>query len=319
MNGPALSRRQWLLGSAALAAAGGGLRADDLLHPLAARAPHAPARAKRVIFFFMTGGLSHVDTWDPKPKLQALAGKEAQKGRVWVPSPWEIAPRGESGLLATDLFPHVNSVVDELCVMRSLHGNHNDHFEATLHMHTGSDGSARPGIGAWVSYGLGTENPNLPSHIVFAKEKPYAGSQSWDSNFLPAYHQGVRVEPGDEPIPHLKPYGPLAGVQDLELDRVQALNRRHAQERGGPGELLARMLSFDTAATSRASPTTCSTSTGPSAGTTRASAGSASWRGGWPSAGCASSSSSTPTGTITGSCARGTRPGRAPWTVPSPG
>ena len=200
-----------------------------------------------MILFFMNGGTSHVDTFDPKPRLRELHGQVAQGNRKWAGSPWGAAPRGKSGLVMTDLFRHLNGVADDLCLLRSMKGDHNDHFEATLHMHTGSDGSARPGIGAWVSYGLGTANPNLPSHIVFAKDKPYAGSQTWDSNFLPAYHQGVRVEPGDEPIPNLKPYGPLAPVQDLELKALRDMNRRHAEERGKPSELLARILSFDTA------------------------------------------------------------------------
>jgi len=245
-----LTRRRLLGGAAAAlgaAALPGALRADEP-HPLAARPSHFRARAQRVILFFMNGGSSHVDSFDPKPRLRELHGQVAQGQRKWVASPWEAAPRGKSGLVMTELFRNLNGVADELCLLRSMKGDHNDHFEATLHMHTGSDGSARPGIGAWVSYGLGTANPNLPSHIVFAKEKPYAGSQTWDSNFLPAYHQGVRVEPGDEPIPNLKPYGPLAPVQDLELKALRDLNRRHADERGRPSELLARVLSFDTAA-----------------------------------------------------------------------
>jgi hypothetical protein len=247
-NEPRLSRRR-LLASAAAAAGSAALPAlADEVHPLAARPSHVRPRAQRMILFFMNGGTSHVDTFDPKPRLRDLHGKPAQGNRKWTASPWEARPRGKSGLVMTDLFRHLNGVADELCLIRSMKGDHNDHFEATLHMHTGSDGSARPGIGAWVSYGLGTANPNLPSHIVFAKDKPYAGSQTWDSNFLPAYHQGVRVEPGDEPIPNLKPYGPLAPVQDLELKVLRDMNRRHAEERGKPSELLARILSFDTAA-----------------------------------------------------------------------
>jgi hypothetical protein len=247
-NDRGLTRRSVLTGAAAALGASTLPAFGDEVHPLAARRPHHRARAQRVILFFMNGGTSHVDTFDPKPKLRELHGKVAQGARKWVASPWAFGPRGKSGLVMTDLFRHLNGVADDLCLLRSMKGDHNDHFEATLHMHTGSDGSARPGIGAWVSYGLGTANPNLPSHIVFAKDKPYAGSQTWDSNFLPAYHQGVRVEPGDEPIPNLKPYGPLAPVQDLELKALRDMNRRHAEERGMPSELLARVLSFDTAA-----------------------------------------------------------------------
>ena len=150
--------------------------------------------------------------------------------------------------MITDLFPHVGSVADELCLIRSMHGDHNDHFEATLHMHTGSNGSAMPGIGAWVSYALGTQNTNLPSHIVFAENAPYAGAQVWDNHMLPAYHQGMRVTPGDEPIPYLKPQEDNPeNLQDHELGLLDSLNQRHYQSRQGDSELAARMLSFKTA------------------------------------------------------------------------
>ena len=247
------TRREAIVRSAAFLGASGltgrGLLAagSDNLHPLAPKSPPYRARARRVIFLFMTGGASHVDSFDPKEKLNELDGKTYKGKRKFRKSPWAARPRGKSGLVTTDLFPQINTVIDDLCLIRSIHGDHGDHFEATLHMHTGSNGDARPGIGAWVSFGLGTDNPNLPSHIVFAKEKPYAGSQAWDSNFLPAYHQGIRILPGDEPIPHLKPYGPLAPVQDLELEMLRRVNRRHAIDRGRPSELMARILSFDTA------------------------------------------------------------------------
>ena len=116
-------------------------------------------------------------------------------------SPWQGKPRGESGIVMTDLFPNLAEMADDICLIRSMHGDHGDHFEATLHMHTGSNGSALPGIGAWVSYALGTENTNLPAYIVFAERKPYAGAQIWDSHFLPSYHQGVHITPVMNPFP----------------------------------------------------------------------------------------------------------------------
>ncbi len=218
------------------------------LHPLRARAPHFAPRAKRAIMFFLTGGASHVDSFDPKRELQKRGGQSFRNDKKLLPSPWGIRPRGQSGLEITDLFPKLAETADDLCLIRSMHGDHNDHFAATLHLHTGSNGSAMPSLGAWISYGLGTENTNLPSHMVFAERKPYAGAQVWDSNFLPAYHQGVQITPGDEPIPHLRrPAEDSAELQTAELGLLQRINARHLQSRRADQELAARMLSFDTA------------------------------------------------------------------------
>lgn len=255
-----LSRRQMLKQVARFggACAGGSALSSRLLpllasptaevHPLSAKPAHYAPKANRVIMFFLTGGASHVDSFDPKPELQAKDGVMFSKDQPLVASPWTARPRGESGMMITDLFPHVGSVADELCLIRSMHGDHNDHFEATLHMHTGSNGSAMPGIGAWVSYALGTHNTNLPSHIVFAENAPYAGAQAWDNHMLPAYHQGMRVTPGDEPIPYLKPQDDNPEhLQNRELGLLDSLNQRHYQSRQGDSELAARMLSFKTA------------------------------------------------------------------------
>lgn len=250
------SRRSILTGSAACAGYGLLGRLTPLLassapepHPLAVRNPHFHPRAKRVIMFFLTGGLSHVDSFDPKPEINRRAGeKHGGRDQPIVGSPWTAKPRGKSGMEITDLFPHVAGVADDLCLIRSMHGDHGDHFEATLSMHTGSGGAARPSIGAWISYGLGTENVNLPSHVVFAEHKPYAGAQVWDSNFLPAYHQGVRFRPGTEPVPHLQPHKDNPShLQEAELAMLERVNRRHLESRQ-EAELAARMLSFQTAA-----------------------------------------------------------------------
>lgn len=183
------NRRSLLKRSAAFGGACAGLGLNDRLtallaspsaepHPLKAKAPHFAPRAKRVIMFFLTGGMSHMDSFDPKPELNRRDGQRYGKSgkNIYVGSPWPSAPRGQSGLEITELFPHVATMADDLCLIRSMHGNHGDHFEATLHMHTGSKGDALPGMGAWISHGLGTENTNLPSHMVFAGRKPYAGA-----------------------------------------------------------------------------------------------------------------------------------------------
>lgn len=243
-----------LLGGGSLSSQMTGLLAAPstegaLAHPMAPKRPHFEAKAKRVIMVFLTGGCSHIDSFDPKPEVNKRAG-EAYKGgkNKIIGSIWKHAPRGKSGIETTELFKHLNAHVDDMCFIRSMHGDHSDHFEATLHMHTGSNGSALPGIGAWTSYGLGTENINLPSSVVFAKSLPYAGAQVWDSNFLPAYHQGVRLNPGEELIAHLKPQAtnpwPLQQDELAMLDRV---NLKHAALHPQMGELAARNLSFKTA------------------------------------------------------------------------
>jgi hypothetical protein len=133
---------------------------------------------------FLTGGCSHTDSFDPKPALATLA----EKDELLLPSPWQAKQRGESGIWTTELFPNISGRIDDIALIRSMHGDHNNHTSATLGMHTGSVIDPRPSLGAWVNYGLGTINPNLPGHIVLAAEPPYSGSMAWDSHFLPAQY-----------------------------------------------------------------------------------------------------------------------------------
>ena len=234
-----------------------GLFSDDALGsgatsggPLDPRTPHHAAKAKRVIFLYMSGGVSHMDSFDPKPRLNADHGKPSgpnNTGRPWLRTFWDARPRGQCGTEVSDLFPHVGSVVDDLCVIRSLHGNHEDHFQATLGIHTGSVSFARPSIGSWVSYGLGTENQNLPSFVVLAPQLPYAGTQVWSSDFLPGCHGGLHVTAGEEPVPTLARRSPTATVQELELGLLDRLNRRHQRGREANPALAARIRSFETA------------------------------------------------------------------------
>jgi len=191
------------------------LLADDAarasVDPLAPRPPHAPAKAKSVIFLFMSGGVSHVDSFDPKPRLFADHGKQIAldhpetKNRpgydkLYLKRPqWTFRRHGKCGTEVSSLFPHIAGRVDDLAVIRSMHGDHSNHYNATLGMHTGSFNLARPSIGAWVSYGLGAPNRNLPSFVLIAPHTPYAGGQVWASDFLPGSHQGTLVAPGPEP------------------------------------------------------------------------------------------------------------------------
>ena len=223
------------------------LATADSTNPLAPRQPHFEPKAKRVILLFMPGGASHVDGFDPKPGLAAAHGQDAGRSRVYTNSLWGHHRCGSAGTLVSDLFPHIGSCMDDICLFRSMHGDKGDHFEATLSMHSGTMAEALPGIGAWVSYGLGTENANLPSHVVFAEALPYAGAQSWDSNFLPAYHQGTRIVPGKEPISNLNADPATAAMQSRELQLLQQLNARHLQSRTDDLTLAARMYSFEAA------------------------------------------------------------------------
>jgi hypothetical protein len=225
--------------------------------PLAAKATHFPAKAKRVIFLYMSGGVSHVDSWDYKPKLFADAGKtipvnefQGRKGdfHMYLKRPqWEFQKHGQSGIEVSSLFPHMAECVDDLCVFRSMKSDHTNHYEATLGIHTGSFTFARPSIGAWLSYGLGTLNQNLPSFVVIAPHSPYAGGQVWGSDFLPGAHQGTLVVPGPEPVANIKRRAATSRLQELELQAMARRNQKHLAERDNDPLLAARIKSFETA------------------------------------------------------------------------
>jgi hypothetical protein len=226
--------------------------------PLAPRAPHFPARAQRVIFLFMSGGVSHVDSFDPKPRLFADHGRTVTLDhpetrnrpgfeRLFLKKPqWTFQKHGQSGTEVSSLFPHIARRADDLCVIRSMHSDHSNHYNATLGMHTGSFNFARPSIGSWISYGLGTPNRNLPSFITLAPFSPYAGGQVWSSDFLPGSHQGTLVVPGPEPMRNIRPRV-VPAQQRRELDALAELNRLHAEPRGADPALEARIRSFETA------------------------------------------------------------------------
>ncbi|MBD3672316.1 MAG: DUF1501 domain-containing protein [Planctomycetaceae bacterium] len=227
--------------------------------PLAPREPHFPARAKNIIFLFMTGGVSHVDTFDPKPALTRDHGKEIKADhpeikdrpgyeRIYLKRPqWEFSPQGECGTEVSTLFPHVGRCMDDIAVIRSMHTSHSNHYNATLGIHTGSFAFARPSIGSWISYGLGTMNRNLPGFVVIAPKQTYAGTQVYANDFLPAPHQGTLVVPGAQPVANVAPRVPT-DRQALELAALHDINQTHLASRGGNDPLLeARLRSFETA------------------------------------------------------------------------
>ncbi len=235
-------------------------RAEDSIStpadPLAPRPPHFPAKAKCIIFLYMSGGVSHVDSFDPKPKLFAEDGKTVTAAHwrlkkdvaAYLKKPnWEFRPYGACGTEVSDLFPHIGSCVDDLCVIRSMKGDHTGHYEATLGIHTGSFNLPRPSMGSWVSYGLGTENQNLPSFAVIAPQDPYAGKLAWASDFLPGCHQGTQIVPGDTPIANMRRRTPLAELQEMELEQLAQMNRQHYEHHRAELALEARIRSFETA------------------------------------------------------------------------
>ncbi len=215
------------------------------LDPLAPKAPMFPAKAKQVIFLYMSGGASHVDTFDPKPRLQADHLQRYKKDFLHG-SPWKAFRYAKNDTAVTELFPYVGSCMDEICLIRSMHNDIPNHGQAILQVHGGSTVQERPSMGSWVSYGLGTFNHNLPSYVVLAPEIPYAGAAVWDSSFLPAVHQGIRVVPGQEAIPNMTRQS-QAEIQNMNLGLVEFFNRRHLQLHDGDAALAARIKTFETA------------------------------------------------------------------------
>ncbi|HLY08431.1 MAG TPA: DUF1501 domain-containing protein [Planctomycetota bacterium] len=230
------------------------LAEDARQDPLSPKRSHFPGRAKQVIFLFSTGGVSHLDTFDFKPKLLQMdsgsmvpgGGLSRDQKKLLRPQ-WAFRPGGRSGTLVSDVFPHLREQMDEIAMINSMKSDDNEHFQATLAIHTGSFFFSRPSLGSWVSYGLGTLNQNLPSFVVIAPHLPYAGTQVFANDFLPAYHQGTRVVPGPEPIPDLAKRSRVAGLQEAELGLAGAFDRRYLKDNGNDSELAARIQSYETA------------------------------------------------------------------------
>lgn len=226
--------------------------------PLAARDPHYAPKARRVIFLFSTGGVSHMDTFDYKPtlfradgRMMGVGGGLSLEQRPLLRPRWPFRPGGRCGTRVSDIFPHLRDRMDDVCLINSMTTDNNEHFQATLAIHTGSFFQARPSMGSWISYGLGTFNRNLPSFVVLAPDLPYAGTQVFNNDFLPAYHQGTRVVPGPDPIPNvrrpLREAGEPRDLQEMELGLARAFNERHLRRIGHDSDLAARIRTFETA------------------------------------------------------------------------
>jgi hypothetical protein len=229
----ALSRRE-LLGRSAT---GFGLLALEALMAdeapaQAPRRPHFSPRAKNVIFLFMDGGVSHVDSFDPKPELARRAGQEFRGGRKWLPSPWRFAKHGRSGLEVSELFPHIAACADDLAVIRSMKADLPLHSTGVLFLHTGSNNAGRPSLGSWVTYGLGSESRNLPGFVVLNFDVvPCGGMENFASGFLPASYQATILRAQGTPLENIVP-SREPRVQRALLDLLSAEDRRFSASLG---------------------------------------------------------------------------------------
>jgi len=252
-----VSRRQVLQQSAL---GFGFLALADILKAADTPKPHHEPKAKRVIFLFMKGGPSQVDTFDPKPLLDRDHGKPypSAKPRVQfaetgtlLKSPWKFTKHGQSGIPVSELFPNVAKCVDDLCFIHSLHGTNPAHGGATLKLHTGSDNFVRPSMGAWIAYGLGTLNKNLPAFITICPTLAHGGVNNWGSAFLPAECGGVPIGNASVPVDRAKvafiePGAPEA-IQKRQLELLAEANREHLKTTGPEAALEGRLNSFELA------------------------------------------------------------------------
>lgn len=247
-------------GSLALTA----LLADDAAAagPLAVRQPHVPAKAKRVIMLFMFGGPSHIDTFGPKPLLQRDSGKPLpfakprvisfpRRGGNLIGSPFEFRKQGESGAEVSELFPHIGDIVDNLAIVRSMHCTNPRHGGAVLEWHTGSDTFIRPAMGSWLTYGLGSENQNVPGYITICQALAEGGANNFGSAFLPAAYQGTplgygNVKARDAVFPFIGDSS-RTRLQRLELDMLSEISERQLDRTGPDSELESRIATFELA------------------------------------------------------------------------
>jgi hypothetical protein len=229
-------------------------------NPLAPKAPHFKPRAKRVIFLFMNGGPSQVDTFDPKPAMEKYRGSrpdgaqlptERAKGGGLLPSPFKFGKHGDSGIEVSELYPNVAKCIDDICVIRSMHTNTPNHEPSLLMMNSGETQPTRPSLGSWLTYGLGSENQNLPGYVVLCPGIPVVGPQLWGNSFLPGVFQGTHINNSSmDPkkiIQNVNNPNLPRSVQRQQLDLLQQMNEAHLKERGSDDQLEARIASLEIA------------------------------------------------------------------------
>jgi hypothetical protein len=266
LDAPLVDRRQLLCrlgnGFGALGLAG-RLASEGLLgaaNPLEAKKPHFKAKAKRVIFLFMNGGPSQVDTFDPKPALAKYAGQRPRgavlstdraRGGGLLPSPFTFKKHGKSGIEVSEIYPHLARCVDDLCVIRSMHTNTPNHEPSLLMMNSGETQPTRPSLGSWLTYGLGSDNQNLPGYVVLCPGKPVVGPQLWSNSFLPGIYQGTHIDNS-----RIDPKNVIRNVanrhlprraQERQLALLRQLNEGHLRERVRDEALEARIASMEMA------------------------------------------------------------------------
>ncbi|HTN77465.1 MAG TPA: DUF1501 domain-containing protein, partial [Pirellulaceae bacterium] len=253
-----------MLGLAALMGDDGALvssaQAAGYENPLAPKQPHYPAKAKHVIHLFMNGGPSHVDTFDPKPALDKYAGKELpmpnlpteRKTGAAFPSPFKFQKYGQSGIEVSEIFANTARHIDDICVIRSMQANVPNHEPSLLLMNCGDSRLVRPSMGSWVTYGLGTENQNLPGFVAMCPGGyPIQETQNWQTAFLPGIFQGTYVDTRhteiDKLIENVKNHQLPMDAQRRQIDTLAALNRQHLQAHSNDPALEARIHSFELA------------------------------------------------------------------------
>ncbi len=230
------------------------------ISPLAPKKPHFPAKAKRIIHLFMNGGPSHVDTFDPKPSLAKYAGKQLpmenlrteRKTGAAFPSPFNFQKYGQSGIEVSELFSHVAESIDDIAVIRSSYADVPNHEPSLLLMNCGEARLVRPSMGSWITYGLGTENQNLPGFIAMCPGGyPIQESQNWQCGFLPGVFQGTYIDTKhtkiEKLIEHIKNNYTSMPEQRAQLDLLHELNERHAKQRQNEAQLEARIDSYELA------------------------------------------------------------------------
>ncbi|MGI8988107.1 MAG: DUF1501 domain-containing protein [Bryobacteraceae bacterium] len=260
-----MTRRELLLrtGAGFGAAALSSLLEGAEFNPLAPKLPPAPATAKSVIYLFMHGGVSHVDTFDPKPELTRRTGqplsielaKTIKTSFIHDPtkailrgSPWEFKPGGKCGTPVSDLYPNLRERMDDIAVIRGCYGDAFDHAPAIYLRTTGSQFPGRPCLGSWVTYGLGTENQNLPAFVVMSDGSTKSGPPAYNAGFLPAVYQGTVFRGGENPILYVRnPAGISDRTQRETLGLINEVDRVHAQTRPGDTTLDARIASYELA------------------------------------------------------------------------
>ena len=232
-----------------------GLLASE--SPLVPKPPHAKPKAKRIIHLFMNGGPSQVDTFDPKPALEKYHGQrppgaerktERRTGGLFK-SPFQFKQSGQSGIPVSEIFPEVAKCIDDICVIRSMHTDVPNHEPSLLMMNSGITQPIRPSMGSWLSYGLGTENQNLPGFVVLCPGKPVVGPQLWSSGFLPGIHQGCHIGKLDPKkiVDHINNQHLTPRTQRQQLDLINQLNGLHSEQRSGDDQLESRIQSLEVA------------------------------------------------------------------------